>query len=879
VVSKVIRRSFEEWKGLHKGFSDLTRPGEYATKSQNAVITDKFEIEQRKGGKVANETSDNTAGWRGIFNYPYISSGIVKEELIVVDGNSALSVITTGTLTITNSSVSNTYAVTFAPNSSNVWELSLAKNGGAATTTTYGTGIELVPSTVSTLLTDIKGFDTDLNTSALSASTGFSGSGIPAAAVDVINNITVAVSSNITASFKYGAAANGPNPENGIVDLSGTIDYGSNSFDPDFTNASFVGVNDVAFFCLDRSQSNNFGLWKYDGIAFYQAGLPKPPDLSSGETGAGANFVSGSVYKYRVRYRRQDGRGNIIEGNLSEIFSHTTAAAVTTIDLTIGQLARATTDEIAYNPRSAIANGTQTGTSITVDTGNSLQAGDVIYWNNAAFPTQTYKNTTIVSVTDTNVTVTNSITVQDNDVISNDLRIEIWRTKADSNIFYLVDEIPNDGANTTITYNDEYTDATIGVLSRLILPAVARDIPPPRPFNTTHQGLIFLAGGDTKITGTAVTAISDPLFANRVFFSDVTSPEYFPASTHFIDIPFNSLGPITAVASDGQRLIVFKKNARAIVHGDFVSNDLFAEAVEDGVGCPSHASIARGEKGLYFCSNKGPQRLVDGVLDFEFNLRLASDFSNQQYTQTSGTAITTAQQSLISAKKATGFYDHRNKRYLLFVPAETGTPGTVLIPNSNSKWYIYEEKVDAWHEWVMGETEMNAIGGFAIHGNKLYWSGEYNPTGNDTYGNIFVEKTANDLYDAADNTQPIDFDVRAQWDSAEQPSVYKKFLRERTWQMNEGNFISLQMNEDNFVAFTLALSTYLEYSTAATDTSLNQSFSTSTTKQVRSKLKAGKARALQVAFANSTLHEAPRITGYELEVAIPFTGGELKDKQ
>ena len=111
----------------------------------------------------------------------------------------------------------------------------------------------------------------------------------------------------------------------------------------------------------------------------------------------------------------------------------------------------------------------------------------------------------------------------------------------------------------------------------------------------------------------------------------------------------------------------------------------------------------------------------------------------------------------------------------------------------------------------------------------------------------------------ADNTESINMRLPTGWDDAGEPSVFKKFLRAKIWQFQEGGTYP----------FTLSVITQLDF-TSDTHSSYTETFTADADKEFEQKLLVNKAKALQFVFQNNVLHEVPCITGYEYEVAFPY---------
>jgi hypothetical protein len=224
---------------------------------------------------------------------------------------------------------------------------------------------------------------------------------------------------------------------------------------PDFENASFSAYVDVIYIAngWDFPQ-------KYDGQTVYRTGMPKGirPDANDNVASAIQPFTMGETYEYAITYEQIDNRGDIVEGEISPVWSHTVGAATSAIDVTVTNLMSTiganwnTNGAIAvggtatvYGPDSngfyydlvdlnpgftlkigdsayyldttaAKINGAQVNVvTINVDPGHSVIEGDTVYFPSST-PTEIMREVT--AVTATTITIAgNPVTVSNNDFI------------------------------------------------------------------------------------------------------------------------------------------------------------------------------------------------------------------------------------------------------------------------------------------------------------------------------------------------------------------------------------------------------------------------------------------------------------------------------
>lgn len=688
-----------------------------------------------------------------------------------------------------------------------------------------------------------------------------------------------------------------------------------NQFDVGFINPSAISLNDLCFW-----QPYGDYLRKYDGQKDYRAGMPIPADVDTGFLGVGAGTLTGD-YIYHYTYRFRDARGNIIESQRSSDIEATGLSAnypslsydspwslgpgqvltvaggpsttitnanpetlqigigdylfhsgtglrykVTAVDyvtpsvtidtsVTWGIGDRLVKAQVGFNDYVTSITG-QASNTLTVGT-HEFRIGDTVIFNDTA--TDQLLIRTVTERTATTITVDGDAFTAASGRISNGMTVAWYRTDAGGvSDKFLVAEYP-------------ISKPSSGVLSQLVGPETGtfeQYIPPSRtpapPQKGTivsqHQGVPIIAGDKDN--------------PNTVFFGEPFDVESFPVATNAVDIPFTTRGPITGFASDNEVLVVFKELGRAVIRGGLLDDTFTVEVIEDGVGCFSHHAIAQTPIGFIFPSRRGFQLMQSGQLEAEFSARTTALMGKQAYIQQDGIPIATADETKRVFKRAVAINDWRTGHYICYVPTEKGTPGTNRAPSGNETWYVYDYSKDAWFDDVMGETVINAIAGLAIVQERLFAAGTWyavDPPTADSHieSVIWNEYDTGTLADAMDNTKPIAMTLPLEWDHAEEPSVFKKFLRMKTWVNSPANFIG---------AFTLKVRTYLNFSKAAAHTEIDQTFSSSTqTQSGPDKLRgAQRVRALQFEFSNNVAKEKPIITGYEYEVVYPYRG-EMKE--
>jgi len=501
---------------------------------------------------------------------------------------------------------------------------------------------------------------------------------------------------------------------------------------------------------------------------------------------------------------------------------------------------------------------------ITVSADHTLQVGDTAYFmdDNAGYHVE--RKITAIAATTITVEGPANVSVADLAPVSANLRIGIYRTLDGGLNLYLVDEIPNNMLFPTGSLSPaggRYIDDALD--DELTLKHLA-PLRSPDPFDkvkflVAHQNLLVGTGGRDN--------------PNTVFFSEPDNIEASPLATNSFDIPFTTRGPITGIVSDEDVLIVFKQFGRAIIRGDVANNAFVVDIEEDGIGCYSHHAIAKTPVGVIFPSRQGFQRMRRGILDTDFPGPTSPLFykAGSEQDQTEGRDIA---DPMPVWERSVAVDDYVQSAYLCYVPTEEGIVGDDRRPVGGTTWYVFDYKRDAWiDDAYENETDINAYGGMAMFKNALHLLSSYSPAAGKIYSNLFKANERGDVWDAYDNTEAINWELPVPWDHSDEPSVFKLFLRLKTWMFaNPEEFLGGVLKDGSAAGgFTLVVETFLNFGTTV-HSLFNQVFSAITTLEVGfTKLKGGqKAQAMQVKYSNNTRGESPVVTGYEYEVTFPY---------
>lgn len=327
----VIRKFFENLKGLNDSFTDLTRPPDYMSQAQNIIWLPNGNLEKRKGGKIITQFAGKSKGSSGKFRMPlavmpysYTDETSLSDfsELCVLSVDTSAIIqefmferVATGTLSLTYSGPAATVILTFFPNSSNVWELNITENGTPVSgfPKQYGTGLEDSPTALTTLISDIDAL-------ANYACSGSFTTDLPAAILPVVSSLDLSSGSG-SISYSYLETIHDSGTSTTYYNPYGAIKFRAAGY----TLPSFVTARDCLYFTGFDTQ-----LHKFDGSRVYRAGRPVPtkaPIVSS----SGASGIDAGTYTYYYSYvkRPKADRGGEIESALSDGAEITLASAKT----------------------------------------------------------------------------------------------------------------------------------------------------------------------------------------------------------------------------------------------------------------------------------------------------------------------------------------------------------------------------------------------------------------------------------------------------------------------------------------------------------------------------------------------------------------------
>lgn len=838
---------YNNFYGFDLRSNDLTFPEKRATYVENVQFTPTGTIEKRKGYQLHAEPGAKF----GLFTYNRIDSNGVEQPEILGISNTIQKLLTT-TLSVTYSGANavanfelvydpatDTFRCRIEVGTSQVldYSLGLARDVGS-------------PVTVQNLATQI-------NLLAGFSATITGATNTPAACLTITPQVSL-ISNPISLTAKYWGSIN-VTPQPGSASPFAGSETNKNS--ANFENVTSAQVQNCIYF------SNGYNaVMKYDGQNAYRAGLP-PESGSTAYTvsavlGAGAN-----VYVYREQFIQIDANGNQIEGNPFSSAQYTGAepsassATVTVSNIQAGS---------GFNTNCAIVNGVQAGvTTITVDNGSggshTMKAGDTAYFFDGA--SSQYVSRTVTSVGATTITISGAaVNVADNAVISNNLRIRILRNKNTGTtpvLFFELVEIPNNSFAGTQTYTDSASDTSL--VAEFLEPTTDRSPPVQGKYISAYQNLLVTAGNLTN--------------PNECSFSDIENPEYFPLVANQITVTNLTGDIITAIHPSAESFLIFQNRAIHAVTGDVPNQNFRVDVLTQDVGCAAHASIADVRGGICFLSNVGPRVMVGTRLpkalgpaeDNELNSRIDPLFNSEGLSS----------QQVLQLKRAVGFNDRINERYLIFIPAES-VEGGVRFSNSNSQLVAYDYTRDAWVLWT--NIDMTA-GVTSIDSDREIYFAERRdaiPSSGATDIKYYMYRFLNTgtYHDYQDFNAAIDFIYKSPWEFMGNTGTLKNFERIKVYssEVVDAPFVLTVETEKDFIADASISTCTLNFDVAGYGTMPwdTDPWGSPSTTGIKHKLSNGRAISLRVIFSNSENQTNVQITGYELEMALSYAPGFKK---
>ncbi|WP_288985233.1 hypothetical protein [uncultured Flavobacterium sp.] len=892
-MSRSFVKNFEEFEGLDLTSSDLSSNDNFANRFENWDFRGLKSIVGRRGEKRnlyhsygGSVTFDPVP--HGLVVYRYLAQNEttvrVGEQLIIPYSTKTILFQTSGSITLTYVGASAPADISLLLDTGTAtYKVYLRENGTITTTIDIGNGVSTSSTTLASLVSTINAL-ANWNCTFTSPTAGAfptvgAGTTSPYAveALDLMDSLPVSGGGGTAIAFEYMGVKNA---------LQDKLTSGSTYKNYTYINGygqvvSTLNKNNVLYIASGRR------LMKWDGMNFYDAGLPKPAVNAIANT-AGAGLSAGT-YKYRIRFHFRDFQQNDIYGDYVETSVVVAGGGSSQVTITIDPSAIV---NAGFNTKFARVNGAQAGvTTITVDAGHTFEIGDPIYFSDSA--TLTYLERYVTATTATTITITGAVvTVGDNTPMSCNLRFQLGRTTANGVDVYELSYSPTliepTYEPTNFTFVDGTSDAILTSNALMNFPSSGIPIQEPSFCSTLceHQGKIFAVAGVSPYEGvypsTDVYYEFDPDFPEA--FSDLAT----------VRIPSTTRSAITCLHSSSENMLaVFKETSYFNVIGEIDTDGNYqVVTVSDGdIGCPSPHSIQKinALNGSLFCSNRGFALLVNGIIDETIGERTRAAFDNINYPRGTGSlsdsiAISPINRTKIVPFKAVSVNHNIDGKYICCIPAFQGTWGGELVScaeTAANKIFVYDYRYRKWGEYTY--TEGVPSSGMVMYKDLLM---TLNCVAVYTYDSGINDKTylykenraaCSNLqalglpvdarqYDYANGVYPITNVYETSAISLGEPSVLKQFISCKVYQLATA-----------IRDFTLSLTTYRNFNKTTAHSTASFSFPT-TVVEATKEIKKAMSRTMNFRFTANTIHQVPMMSGFEIEVESDAKKESLEHK-
>lgn len=614
------------------------------------------------------------------------------------------------------------------------------------------------------------------------------------------------------------------------------------------------------------------GVHKYDGLFSYMTSNYYEPYVSTAAHAAAfpATWTLGTLYKYRILIRTKDNQGNVVVSASTLPFNFTVSNAAQGIQLTmqtrsgvsqfagiirsgIMDAAASTALPISLAPSSNDApfrvgdRVSVLGPDPTVGFSWESRFGTVTAWSAAA-------GTVTVQMDAGNyTTVPVGARTVSGFVAANEAVVEVYRTKANGNIFYLAGQIPlfYEPTSPTTTFVDDVLDANLGRVYDgpvddfgnpvLNLPmGIATSL-------AAHQGVIAHIGENGNLRW------DDGDFIER----------WIPSRAE-LEIASNTPGDVAGLVSDqNAQLIAAKPNALIAVTGSLPENQANTNIlVENFRGVGTQASLVPFLGKIFGCGANGPFTLEQGQLQIDFANRVQTAFQFGTGNKLGG--VTSVGTTPIGVGIGANF--RRST-----VTVETPRHRVIITPPNVDYSFYYDYLYNVWgvfSGYIPSHGGTAYAGGFAF-GSRF--------STDDNIGAVFerTRRTGNDFYRFFnDNCAGVEVKLTMGFDDLDAPNVAKEWqwLRAYFAPVEKPNFAANPATA--YYATTPLLVTYKNYRFDTSSTALQDTYpGDADSWECQSKvwrLRSELVNSLAVHFyieATGSVNEPFILSGYDIMVA------------
>lgn len=585
-------------------------------------------------------------------------------------------------------------------------------------------------------------------------------------------------------------------------------------------------------------------LKRYDGVNLAVAGLVAPPSLTLTPATSGG-VVADGTYRYLVYYSVIDatGREHFSDPFVSDdvvVSGGGGSGKVTISGLNGGTGIEIQPPEVRSSTLKwgAVSTATQSGTTLSVDDGSGgpprVDVGDTVYFLERG--AGSYVTREVTAVTSTTITISGgSVSVNNNDPISPNIRIYLYRSKVGpSTLYYYLDCLPYSIDAGGQSYVDGISDALL-TGAEYIFPAVSH-APMPAP------DVPIYAMGRYRNSLILCGVINN----SSILFSDVDSPEYFPAENVISFNTFDKTEP-TGVSERSDHFLVFKKNSCAIVSGELTTGQYVVDTFSHEIGCCSCFSIREIGGYTYWVSKDGVHRQRPGGA-----IELISDLPHSSIQKVfepkekdSFTDWSISEE--IDWDDVTAVYDADLGYYIIYLPIGDSI--------DSYREFAFDVNGMGWYEWQGINARQGMVRG---SGRSIYYaSKETNPLTDAV--NYLIKKRLylGSRYESSDNISAIDWSYRTGHEVLGEPSVDKKAIRASI------ESLGVEAPEE----FSVRLRVHSSQHEATTDATKTI---TSGHRRARFKIRKQRAKDFSFEISGAAKDEKPIFSGIEVEYVTPF---------
>lgn len=701
-MSQAITPQYSDFLGVDRVTPLISRGPRSAELLQNWAFLASGSLSSRPGWKYICDNSANI----GYGFYVRTESQVEQKTRLMV--GSLLYTQSVGSFLITYTGPATAvYATLLFAENKDQYQLDIIEDGVTVLSTPLGIGIDVVtPTTLADLKIVIDAISSGFYTATITGDTTVPAAFLPS----FYREALLGTPKTLSIETRYASAVRKP---------TGASDNFTNTYtarnSSSHRNATFLNNSQVIYICteLDKPQ-------KYDGRIAYNMGMAKATATVT-PTGAGAITA---LWRYKVRYSHRDAKGNYIPGSLTDyleanMVANTSAnVAIPTLQTTSG-----------YSTDYAKVNGNQgPATVITVDAAHTLQIGDKVRVFDRAVSTRVAVERTVLNRTNTTVTLDVNVTVLDNDIISQNLIIEIYRTKSRGARLYQVAELPNDPSGASITFVDTIADASLG--AEFTEPRRQPDPPPVGGVITAHQGLPVITRMRTS--------------PNNLAWAEPDNLEGFNEAEGRRNLFSRRGGEITGVWSNVAALEIFYETSIYRLYGTLYDGNIEFRAVSQAVGLPHQHCIDQLDSGqMVWLSNQGPRQMGPGGVPQRVGMAWDALLRTTRYND----ARYILERSIVIDNPI-------EQICYFFLNCETTTGGAVHT-NQYSEVWVLDYQADGYR-WVGPWTNLNMSGGAIVDDGHLSWvERRYQEATTSVVGDVIEHQYRGDDFDYIDHNVAI----------------------------------------------------------------------------------------------------------------------------